>query len=98
MRGRTHTGEFKLDVGKQIATGEKRPAQVCRAHQLAESVLLRWRKEYEQRGEQALSPRQLSGAETLETKVAELERFAGQVALENQVLRKALSRAQSHTD
>jgi len=95
MRGRTHTREFKLEVVQQVATGQKRPAQVCREHQLAESLLLRWRKEYEERGEEAFSPKQLSGAETLDAKVAELERFAGQLALENQVLKKALSRTQS---
>jgi putative transposase len=95
MRGRTHTREFKLEVVQQVATGQKRPAQVCREHQLAESLLLRWRKEYEERGEEAFSPKQLSGAEALDAKVAELERFAGQLALENQVLKKALSRTQS---
>ncbi len=95
MRGRTHTREFKLEIVRQVASGQKRPAQVCREHQLAESLLLRWRKEYEERGEEAFSPRQLSGAEALEAKIAELEQFAGQLALENQVLKNASSRTPS---
>jgi len=95
MRGRTHTREFKLEIVRQVASGQKRPAQVCREHQLAESLLLRWRKEYEERGVEAFSPRQLSGAEALEAKIAELEQFAGQLALENQVLKNASSRTPS---
>jgi transposase len=51
---RKHTREFKLECCRQVAaTGQKRPAQLCREHNLSESVLLRWRKEYEARGEEA---------------------------------------------
>ncbi len=46
-RGRFHSREFKLGVVRQVATGENRPAQVCREHGLAEGLLLRWRREYE---------------------------------------------------
>jgi transposase len=59
MRGRTFTREFKLDVVRQVASGAKRPAQVCREHQLGESLLARWRREYEERGEAAFAPRAL---------------------------------------
>jgi transposase len=57
---------------------------------LAKSLLDRWRKEYEQRGEAAFTEKQLSEQEALERKVAELERFCGQLAWENTVLKKAL--------
>jgi transposase-like protein len=53
---------------------------------LAQSVLLRWRKEYESRGEVAFTEKQLSHTEMLEQKIAELERFCGQLSLENQIL------------
>ncbi len=94
-RGRTYTREFKLDLVRQVTTGQKRPAQVCREHNLAESVLLRWRKEYEARGEAAFTEKQLSKDESLEQKIAELERFRGQLALENRVLKKSLERMRS---
>ena len=89
-RARVHSREFKLAVVRQVASGEKRPAQVCREHGLAESLLLRWRHEYEARGEAAFAPPQ--GAETaaLERRVADLERLCGQLALENAVLKMAL--------
>jgi putative transposase len=97
MPGRTHSREFKLSVCRQIASGERRPAQVCREHHLAESLLLRWRKEYQQRGEAAFGPYQASEPEALAQKVAELERFCGQLALENAVLKKALARTTSRS-
>jgi transposase len=63
---RRHTREFKLECCRQAATGEKRPAQLCREHNLSESVLLRWRKEYQARGEAAFTEKQPSGNEALE--------------------------------
>lgn len=39
MRGRNHSRELKLEVVRQVESGERRPAQVCREHNLAESVL-----------------------------------------------------------
>ncbi len=95
MRGRTFSREFKLGVVREIAAGTKRPAQVCREYQIAESLLLRWRREYEERGEEAFTPRQASGEEALESRVAQLERHCGQLSLELSVVKKALERAQS---
>ena len=91
-RRRNHTRDCKLQCCRQTATGEKRTAQICREHNLSESVLLKWRKEYDARGEAAFSEKQLSGNEALEARVAELERFCGKLALENEILKKGLSR------
>ena len=90
-RGRVHSREFKLSVVRQVAGGEKRPAQVCREHRIAEGLLLRWRREYEARGEAAFTPPQPSETAALERRVAELERLCGQLALENAVLKGALN-------
>src|SRR5215210_3811687 len=89
-RGRVHSREFKLSVVQQVTSGEKRPAQVCREHGLGEGLLLRWRREYEARGEAAFAPHQPSETEALAGRVAELERLCGQLALENAVLKGAL--------
>lgn len=95
MPGRTHSRDFKLSVCRQITSGERRPAQVCREHALAESLLLRWRKEYRERGEAAFGPHQAGEPAALAQRVAELERFCGQLALENAVLKKASARTTS---
>jgi transposase len=92
---RNHTREFKLQCVRQVTTGQKRPAQICREHNLSESVLLRWRREYEERGEAAFTDKQLSQTEALEQKIAELERFCGKLALENEILKKGLARYHS---
>lgn len=97
MHGRFHSREFKLEVVREVSSGEKRPAQVCREHNLAESLLLRWRKEYETRGEAAFGPLDADGAGALERKISELERFCGQLAMENDALKKGLASARSRS-
>jgi transposase len=92
---RAHTREFKPECCRQVMSGQKRPAQVCREHNLSESVLLRWRREYEARGEAAFTEKQLSQTEALQREVAELERFCGKLALENEILKKGLARYRS---
>ena len=89
-RGRVFSREFKLSVVRQVVSGEKRAAQICREHGLGESLLLRWRREYEARGEAAFTPHHPSEAEALQQRVAELERLCGQLALENAILKGAL--------
>lgn len=89
-RGRTFSREFKLAAVRQVVVEEQRPAQVCREHGLAEGLLLRWRREYAERGEAAFTPSEATGAAALERRVAELERFCGQLALENASLKKGL--------
>ena len=97
MQKRMHSRELKLEVVRQIASGQKRPAQACREYGLAESVLSRWRKEYQERGDAAFQPGQEEGATSQEQRIAELEQFCGQLALENQVLKKTLQRLESRS-
>ena len=98
MKRRVHSREFKLEVVRQVRTGEKRPAQICREHDLANSVLDRWRKEYEQRGEAAFSEKVATEQDALERRIADLERFCGQLSWENAVLKKALRQVGSRSD
>jgi transposase-like protein len=60
-------------------------------------VLSRWRKEYQERGETAFGAKQEEGANSQEQRIAELEQFCGQLALENQVLKKTLQRLESRS-
>lgn len=94
---RVFAREFKLDLCRQVTSGQKRPAQVCREHQLTEGLLLRWRREYETRGEDAFSKDNTEPSPTasLEQKVADLERFCGQLSLENALLKKLVSAQRS---
>jgi transposase len=87
---RTYTREFKLMVVKQVAQGEKRAAQICREYDLASSVYDRWRQEYLRKGEQAFQERVPAPDLNSKQHMLELERFCGQLALENDLLKKAL--------
>lgn len=98
MSRRTFSREFKLEIVQQLASGEKRPAQVCREHNLAPSLLQRWRQQHAQHGAQAFTPGPHTEIETLERKVADLERCCGQLALENTVLQRALQTARFRND
>ncbi len=90
MRGRTFSREFKLQVVRQVASGEKRPAQACREYNLSNTVLARWRAEYAERGERSFEAYQEMEPTYWEKRATELERFCGQLAPENQVLKKVL--------
>ncbi|MBO0784361.1 MAG: helix-turn-helix domain-containing protein, partial [Ktedonobacteraceae bacterium] len=78
-------------IVRQLAEGSKRPAQICREYQLAPSVVARWQREYQQDGEAAWAPKR-EEPPSLEARIAELERFCGQLALENSLLKKALGK------
>ena len=100
MPGRTFTREFKLDLVRQIESGQKRFAQLCRQHSLDQSVLSRWRREYQERGESAFLPKQsaeISQTEAFPQRIAELERHCGQLSLENALLKKLVTAIQSRS-
>jgi transposase len=101
MPGRVHSREFKLTVCRQVHSGEKRPAQICREHTLDQSVLSRWRKEFAERGEEnAFLPKQpveVSPTEALEQRIADLERHCGRLSLENELLKKLAARLPSRS-
>ena len=99
MPGRVHSREFKLTICRQLHQGEKRPAQICREHNLDQSVLARWRREYQERGEEnAFVSKQLSQVsptQALEQRIADLERHCGRLSLENDLLKKLVTQLRS---
>ena len=95
MPGRHHSREFKLEVVSQVNSGQRSAAQLSREHALAPSLIHRWRKEVEARGVAAFT----DGATTdrsAELRIAELERYCGQLSLENTILKKSLSTYRSN--
>ena len=92
MRGKIYPPEFKLKLVKQVLSGEKRPAQLCREHNISEAILLKWRHAYAGKGDEAFQTASnelevLSRERQLEKRVAELERLIGQLAFENSILK-----------
>lgn len=90
---RQFTPEFKLEVVLEGLRGEKSIAQLCREHDITDSLYYSWRDQFLERAPTIFAepgqPGQ-KGAEQ-EGRIAELERLVGKLALENDVLKKAKS-------
>jgi transposase len=92
MRKRVFGREFKLQVARQLVKGEKRLSQLCREHGLCETLVRRWREQYEQLGENAWLETVEAGyvARDAEQRIADLEAALGRAHLEIEFLRHAL--------
>ena len=96
MKKRVFSREFKLEVVRQWISGEKRLVQLCREHRLCDSLVRRWRDQYELRGEnawldgEAIDP----SLKDAEARIAQLEAALGRATLENEFLRRALKQAE----
>lgn len=100
MKGRIFTPEFKLSIVQQVLSGEKSIVQLCRQHSLSDSCIHNWKKLYREKGEAAFTtPTTARGSgpalsteeaelRELRQRVAELERFIGQQAVELSILKK----------
>ena len=84
---RTFSSEFKFQVVMEVLTGAKRPAEVCREHQIADSVLSRWRQKLLEEGPRVFDRE--SPSEEHAGRIAELERVIGQLRLELAAAKKA---------
>ena len=95
MKKRVFSREFKLDVVRQLVSGQKRLAQLCREHSLCETLVRRWREQYERDGEHAWLDHDAidPSLRDAETRIAQLEAALGRATLENEFLRGALKTA-----
>ena len=87
--------EFKLQIVRQLLRGEKRLGQLCREHNLASSMVQRWREQYEQQGENTWLDQPLAVERDAQARIAELEAALGRAHLENELLRRALEKGGS---
>jgi transposase-like protein len=84
---RVFTPTFKAEVVRDLLTGKRSQAELCREHQLSPSLLALWKDTALERlqvlfqGEEQRDPEQL--------RIAELEQLAGRQALELEILKKA---------
>ena len=46
MKNRVFTPEFKLSIVKALTSGEKTVVQLCREHNLSDSLIHNWKKLY----------------------------------------------------
>jgi transposase-like protein len=100
MKNRVFTPEFKLSIVRAVLNNEKTVIQLCREHNLSDSLIHNWKKLYREKGEAAFTgpthSRTTSAPESsqeqelraLRNKVAELERLIGQQTVELSILKK----------
>jgi len=89
LRRRQFTREFKLQIVHEVQAG-KSPAQAAREHELHPSTIIEWRRNHEKYAERAFQGNGRSYTD--EARIADLERKVGQLTMENDLLKKALSR------
>lgn len=85
---RRFSAQFKVDAVMDLLTGSKASSAICRERAISDKLLYRWKSELLARLPSVFEPvaRPDAGAEQ---RIAELERLAGRLALENEVLKNA---------
>ena len=92
---RSFDREFKLQVVRQLQSGEKRLSQLCREHQLSATLVRRWKEQYAAQGETAWPEfGSLVVEPEAKQRIQELEAALGRAHLENELLRRALKEAE----
>jgi len=90
---RSFSLEFKRQVVEELLSGESRPAQLCRRHNISSSLLYHWKKQYS-RGRFNNEP---TAEAALKDRVEKLERLVGRLTLENEFLKKGLQNSVSRS-
>ena len=83
---RSFSLEFKRQVVEELMSGESRPVQLCRRHNISSSLLYHWKKQYS-RGKFNNEPTEEG---SLRDRIEKLERLVGKLTLENEFLKKGL--------
>jgi transposase-like protein len=88
---RTYSQEFKRQVVEELLSGESRPAQICRRHNISSNLLYHWKRQYSL-GKFNNEPLQEAA---LKDRIEKLERLVGKLTLENELLKKGLQNSVS---
>ena len=94
---REFSPQFKFDAVMELLTETKPPGQICRERDINDKLLYRWKQEFIERGPGMFAGQsQPDPTGELEGRIAELERLAGRLALENEILKNASSWREAH--
>lgn len=83
---RSYSLDFKRQVVEELLSGESRPAQLCRRHNISSSLLYHWKRQY---GLGKFNNEPIAEA-ALKDRIEKLERLVGRLTLENEFLKKGL--------
>jgi transposase len=88
---RNFTPTFKKQVIAELTSGTSTSAQICRKYNICQSVLYRWKKQFND----GKLDNEVNQEAVLQSRIEDLERLAGKLALENDFLKKVLENATS---
>jgi len=80
-------------VVEELLSGESRPAQLCRRHNISSSLLYHWKRQYS-RGKFDNEPTEEAA---LKDRIEKLERLVGKLTLENELLKRGLQNSLSQS-
>ena len=85
---RRFSPEFGGQVVLELVRGERSAVEICRAHQLKDSLLYRWKQEFLERASQVFGARDQSELARQQQRIAELERMVGCLTMELEAAKK----------
>ena len=87
---REFTPEFKLQCVLDLISGRSRPVEICREHNISDSLLARWRQQFTEQAPKIFEPDHKNRNASAQ-RMAELERLVGQLTLELSASKKLSS-------
>jgi transposase len=88
-RPRQFTPELKSQVVLELLTQQRSAGEICRVHQIKDSLLYRWKQEFLERSASVFASGDHGEVSRLTQRVAQLERMVGRLTLELDVAKKA---------
>ncbi len=85
---RQFTPEFKSQVVLELLTQQRSAGEICRVHQIKDSLLYRWKQEFLERAPSVFATGDHGEVSRLTQRVAQLERMVGRLTLELDVAKK----------
>ena len=90
---RTFTPEFKVRVVLEMISGEKGLMQASREYGIKDTVLSRWKQEFQERAHELFEQPQDNHKQ--EQRIAELERMVGRLTMQLDMAKKVLGTSTS---
>ena len=86
---RRFTSDFRSQVVLQLLTKERSAVELCRQHEIKDSLLYRWKQEFLEAAPRAFGASEPGECAQLQQRIAELERLVRRLTLELGVVEKA---------
>ena len=87
MKQRKWSAEQKFAIVPEGLKGKRTVADICREHQISQSLFYRWRDKFLEGGKRALS-NGVSGDDAYKAEIEKLQKIIGKQAIQIEILKK----------